>query len=235
MARANAARTIRTAATEAERALLWKGRKSAFGAIARIKPNYYLHDTVIPRTRLVEVLDKVYEIAQRYDLFVMNVFHAGDGNLHPLLVYDARVPGTTERVHAAGKEIVEASLAVGGVLSGEHGIGLEKRDFMRLQFSDDDLEHQAKLRRAFDPLGLANPAKVLPMGASCADVQSLSPAQLAATMATRCCATSPARSVSRVPSASRAAAPSGPSAVCPRPLPARCGRPPASASTTRPR
>jgi FAD/FMN-containing dehydrogenase len=177
VARANRARTIRIAADETERAALWKGRKSAFGAIARIKPNYYLHDTVIPRTRLVEVLDQVYAITKKYDLLVMNVFHAGDGNLHPLLVYDARVPGTSERVYAAGKEIVEASLAVGGVLSGEHGIGLEKRAFMHLQFSDDDLEHQAKLRRAFDPMGLANPGKVLPSGSSCGDVFAMSPDQ----------------------------------------------------------
>ena len=177
VARVNRARTIRVAADEIERAALWKGRKSAFGAIARIKPNYYLHDTVIPRTRLVEVLEQVYAIAKKYDLLVMNVFHAGDGNLHPLLVYDAREPGTTERVYAAGKEIVEASLAVGGVLSGEHGIGLEKRAFMHLQFSDDDLEHQAKLRRAFDPAGLANPGKVLPSGSSCGDVFALSPEQ----------------------------------------------------------
>ncbi|HUP74372.1 MAG TPA: FAD-linked oxidase C-terminal domain-containing protein [Acidimicrobiales bacterium] len=177
VARANRARTIRIAADETERAALWKGRKSAFGAVARIKPNYYLHDTVIPRTRLVEVLEQVYAIARKYDLLVMNVFHAGDGNLHPLLVYDAREPGTTERVYAAGKEIVEASLAVGGVLSGEHGIGLEKRAFMHLQFSDDDLEHQAKLRRAFDPIGLANPGKVLPSGSSCGDVFALSPEQ----------------------------------------------------------
>ena len=177
VARANGARTIRVAADDGERAMLWKGRKSAFGAIARIKPNYYLHDTVIPRTRLVEVLEQVYAIADKYGLHVMNVFHAGDGNLHPLLVYDAREPGMTERVHAAGKEIVEASLAVGGVLSGEHGIGLEKRAFMHLQFSEDDLEHQAKLRRAFDPLGIANPGKVLPSGASCGDVFSMSPEQ----------------------------------------------------------
>ena len=123
------------------------------------------------------MLERVYAIAQKYDLLVMNVFHAGDGNLHPLLVYDAREPGTTERVYAAGKEIVEASLAVGGVLSGEHGIGLEKRAFMHLQFSDDDLEHQAKLRRAFDPFGIANPGKVLPSGSSCGDVFALSPEQ----------------------------------------------------------
>jgi glycolate oxidase len=170
---ANGARTVRVAADEHERALLWKGRKTAFGAIAQVKPNYYLHDTVIPRTRLVDVLEQVYEIAARHDLLVMNVFHAGDGNLHPLLVYDAREPGVLERVHAAGAEIVDASLAAGGVLSGEHGIGLEKRKFMARQFGPDDLDHQNRLRRAFDPDGVMNPGKVLPTGASCGDVQHL--------------------------------------------------------------
>ena len=171
--RRHGARTVRVAADERERALLWKGRKTAFGAIAQVKPNYYLHDTVIPRTKLVEVLDQVYAIAQRHDLLVMNVFHAGDGNLHPLLVYDAREPGIIDRVHAAGAAIVEASLAAGGVLSGEHGIGLEKRKFMALQFSPDDLDHQNRLRRGFDPDGVMNPGKVLPTGASCGDVQHL--------------------------------------------------------------
>jgi glycolate oxidase len=169
--RAHGARTVRVAADEAERALLWKGRKSAFGAVARIAPNYYLHDTVVPRTRLVEVLQRVYEIAERHDLLVLNVFHAGDGNLHPLLAFDARQPGVLERVHAAGDEIVRVSIEAGGVLSGEHGIGLEKRDHMRLLFSDDDLDAQARLRDAFDPDGVANPTKVLPAGSRCGDLQ----------------------------------------------------------------
>ena len=165
--------TIRVAADDGERALLWKGRKSAFGAIARIKPNYYLHDTVVPRHRLPEVLAQVYEIAARHELLVLNVFHAGDGNLHPLLVYDAREPGASERVHAAGDEIVRVSVAAGGVLSGEHGIGLEKRDLMPLMFSDVDLAAQADLRRAFDPEGLSNPDKVLPSPAGCGDIHSV--------------------------------------------------------------
>ena len=173
LARANGARGVREARDPDERALLWKGRKTAFGAVARVKPNYYLHDTVVPRTRLVEVLRAVTEIAERHDVIVMNVFHAGDGNLHPLLVYDAREPGATERVHAAGREIVEASLAAGGVLSGEHGIGLEKRDLMHLQFTADDLAAQARLRSVFDPDGVANPHKVLPRGAGCADIADL--------------------------------------------------------------
>jgi glycolate oxidase len=164
-------RSVRVAADETERALLWKGRKSAFGAIARIKPNYYLHDTVVPRRVLPAVLGKVYEIAAHYELQVLNVFHAGDGNLHPLLVFDAREPGVMARVQAAGAEIVSVSVAAGGVLSGEHGIGLEKRDLMPLMFSPVDLDAQAALRAAFDPRGLANPGKVLPSPASCGDLQ----------------------------------------------------------------
>ena len=165
--------TVRVAQDDEERALLWKGRKSAFGAIARIQPNYYLHDTVVPRSKLPEVLNQVYEIADRYELQVLNVFHAGDGNLHPLLVFDARIPGTTERVHEAGREIVQASVDAGGVLSGEHGIGLEKRDYMSMMFSETDLEAQAALRQAFDPMCLANPGKVLPSPAACGDIHSV--------------------------------------------------------------
>ena len=163
-------RTVRVAADDAERALLWKGRKSAFGAIARIKPNYYLHDTVVPRTRLPEVLNAVYDITRRHDLLVLNVFHAGDGNLHPLLLYDGREPGVLDRVHAAGEEIVRVSVEAGGVLSGEHGIGLEKRDLMPLMFSAVDLAAQEALRAAFDPDGVSNPGKVLPSPARCGDI-----------------------------------------------------------------
>jgi glycolate oxidase len=173
IARTHHVRSVRIAQDDAERALLWKGRKSAFGAIARIKPNYYLHDTVVPRSKLPAVLSAVYEIAARHDLQVLNVFHAGDGNLHPLLVYDAREPGVVERVHEAGAEIVRVSVAAGGVLSGEHGIGLEKRDYMSLMFSEADLAAQDALRAAFDPDRLANPGKVLPSPATCGDIQSV--------------------------------------------------------------
>lgn len=173
IARQHRVRTVRVAQDEAERALLWKGRKSAFGAIARIKPNYYLHDTVVPRRKLPEVLAQVYEIAARHDLQVLNVFHAGDGNLHPLLVFDAREPGVMDRVHHAGAEIVEVSVAAGGVLSGEHGIGLEKRDYMHLMFSPVDLAAQQALRNAFDPLGRSNPGKVLPSPATCGDIHAV--------------------------------------------------------------
>jgi glycolate oxidase len=170
LAKAHDVGTVRIAQDEAERALLWKGRKSAFGAIARIKPNYYLHDTVVPRRHLPAVLREVYAITERLDLQVLNVFHAGDGNLHPLLVFDQREPGVLERVHEAGAEIVRVSVAAGGVLSGEHGIGLEKRDFMPLMFNADDLAAQSALRAVFDTTGLANPHKVLPSPSSCGDV-----------------------------------------------------------------
>jgi glycolate oxidase len=161
---------VRVARDEAERALFWKARKSAFGAVARVAPNYYLHDCVVPRTRLVEVLERIEEIALARDLVVMNVFHAGDGNLHPLIAFDRRDPEQVERVHAAGTDIIEACVAVGGVLSGEHGIGLEKRDFMPLTFSAVDLAAQACARDAFDPEGRLNPAKVLPVGSRCGEL-----------------------------------------------------------------
>ena len=169
VAEANGVRNVRVAQSEAERALLWKGRKNAFGAVARLQPDYYLHDTVVPRTKLTEVLDKVYEIAERHQLMVVNVFHAGDGNLHPILAYDARIEGVLDRVHAAGAEIIQASLDAGGVLTGEHGIGLEKRDYMTLMFSAADLAEQDRVRSVFDPTDIANPLKVIPTGSRCGE------------------------------------------------------------------
>ena len=169
--RGEGARDVRIAVDAAERATLWKARKSAFGAVARIAPDYYLHDAVVPRTKLVEVVRAVYEIADRHGLVCMNVFHAGDGNLHPLLVFDGRDDGIWDRVHAAGDEILRVCIAAGGVLSGEHGIGLEKRDAMTLFFTPDDLAVQAGLRDAFDPLELANPDKILPRGSRCGELR----------------------------------------------------------------
>ena len=179
IARRNLAASVRTAADEDERARLWKGRKSAFGAVANLEPDYYLHDTVVPRSRLVEVLERIYEIVDRHDLTVLNVFHAGDGNLHPILAYDARLPGAEERVQAAGREIIEVSLEMGGALTGEHGIGVEKRDFMEAMFSDTDLDQQNRLRAAFDPHCRMNPGKVLPSAHSCADISALRAADAA--------------------------------------------------------
>jgi len=171
--REQGATDVRLAADDEERAALWKGRKTAFGAVAQIAPDYYLHDTVVPRGKLADVLDEIYAIADRHDLLVMNVFHAGDGNLHPLLVFDKRNEGVLDRVHAAGAEILEASIAAGGVLSGEHGIGVEKQAYMDRLFAPADLDHQNRLRQAFDPTCRANPGKVIPMGHSCADIQAL--------------------------------------------------------------
>ena len=169
VASANNAREVKVAATPEERELFWKARKSAFGATSRLAPDYYLHDTVVPRTKLVEVLEKVYEIVERYDLQVINVLHAGDGNLHPLLSFDSREEGVLERVAKAAEEIMQASLDAGGVLTGEHGIGIEKRDFMPKMFSEADLAAQDTLRACFDPASLANPSKIIPAGSRCGD------------------------------------------------------------------
>jgi glycolate oxidase len=168
-AREHGVGTIRAARDETERQLLWKGRKAAFGAIAQIAPHYHLHDCVVPRTRLAETLAGIYAIAKRHDLIVTNVFHAGDGNLHPLFSFDRSIPGTLERVLAAADDVVRLSLDAGGALSGEHGIGLEKRDFMPLSFTAEDLSAQACVRSAFDPEGRMNPQKVLPDGARCGE------------------------------------------------------------------
>jgi glycolate oxidase len=167
--REHGAREVRVARDDEERALLWKARKSAFGAVARVRPNYYLHDCVVPRTRLVGVLERIAEIADAHDLIIMNVFHAGDGNLHPLIAFDRRDAEQVERVHAAGRDIIAACIEAGGVLSGEHGIGLEKRDYMPLTFDVASLDAQARAREAFDPEGRLNPAKVLPLGSRCGE------------------------------------------------------------------
>lgn len=164
------ARSVDTAADEAERALLWKGRKSAFGAVAQTAPDYYLHDTVVPRTRLAETMSQIYEVADRYDLVMMNVFHAGDGNLHPLIAYDSTDADEASRVIAAAEEMVKLCVANGGTLSGEHGIGLEKRDLMPMIFTPIDLDAQARLKACFDPNDLFNPTKVLPRGSRCFDL-----------------------------------------------------------------
>lgn len=169
IARDAGATSVRVAADDTERAVLWKARKSAFGAVAQAAPDYYLHDTVVPRTRLVEVMTQIYEIGERFGIEMLNVFHAGDGNLHPLVAYDAKEPGMFDKVRRAAEEMVKVSVAAGGSLSGEHGIGLEKRDLMGMVFEPIDLDAQARLRDAFDPDGSMNPGKILPRGARCYD------------------------------------------------------------------
>ena len=163
------ARDVRVARDEAERQLLWKGRKSAFGAYGRISPAYMVMDGVIPRTRLPEVLRRVNEIASAHGLRVGNVFHAGDGNLHPNILYDPRNPGEEARVVEAGGEILKVCADVGGSISGEHGIGLEKVDYMSLIFSEADLAFMRSLREAFNPRNLCNPGKIFPSRKACGE------------------------------------------------------------------
>ena len=180
LCRRNNAREVRTARTEDERHLYWAARKGAFGAMGRLAPNYYLHDAVVPRSLLPAIMHQVMEIARRYDIRVANVFHAGDGNLHPLIPYDASVPGETERVIRASEEMLAACVAVGGSLSGEHGIGFEKNNYMPWIFSDADLDAQRRLKTAFDPEDLMNPFKVFPTPVSCGELMTRRPPRLAA-------------------------------------------------------
>jgi glycolate oxidase len=167
--RESGARDVRAAKDETERQLLWKGRKSAFGAYGRVSPAYMVMDGVIPRTKLPYVLRRVNEIADAHGLRVGNVFHAGDGNLHPNILYDPRKPGEEARVVAAGAEIMKVCADVGGSISGEHGIGLEKADFMPFIFSAADLAFMQRLKLAFNPDGRCNPGKMFPTHKTCGE------------------------------------------------------------------
>jgi glycolate oxidase subunit GlcD len=169
---------VRVARDAEERALFWKARKGSFGAMGRLAPDLYVHDAVVPRARLPEILEQVDEIATRHRLSLANVFHAGDGNLHPIISFDRRDAGELERVLAAGNEILEACIAVGGVLTGEHGIGKEKREFMQLLFSEADLDAMRRLRHAFNPEGVCNPDKILPIARACIESSPAARAQL---------------------------------------------------------
>jgi glycolate oxidase len=170
IARQHHAREVRVAKDDRERELLWLGRKRAFGAMGRISPSYYVQDGVIPRTRLPEVLRQIGDIAARYQIRIANVFHAGDGNLHPLLLYDERDTAQRQRVLEASAEILQVCAAVGGSLSGEHGIGMEKRDDMPLVFSATDMAVMQKVRAVFDPDNICNPGKVFPTPGRCVEL-----------------------------------------------------------------
>jgi glycolate oxidase len=161
------AREVRFAADARERLQLWKCRKQAFGAIGRLSPSYCTQDGVVPRTKLPEILRRIREIGQKYDLRIVNVFHAGDGNLHPILLFDERNPEQLKRVLAASHEILDECLACGGSVTGEHGIGLEKLSFMNRMFSKDDLDVMTRLRDALNPDGLLSPGKLLPTAGAC--------------------------------------------------------------------
>ncbi len=163
--------TLRAARDDAERALLWKGRKEAAGAVGRVTHNYVLQDAVVPRSKLPTVMAQIQAIAARYGVVVANVFHAGDGNLHPMICYDERVPGEFERALEANEEILHACIALGGTVTGEHGVGMDKAEKLPLLFGPEDLEVMRAVRRVFDPRGLMNPGKVLPSGEhACAPV-----------------------------------------------------------------
>jgi glycolate oxidase len=168
--RARGAGEVRAARSDGERDALWLGRKAAFGTLGRIAINYYLHDAVVPRSRLPEVLRRVQAIAERDGLIVANVFHAGDGNLHPIIIFDARVPGETERVIRAGEEMLRLCVDAGGTISGEHGIGFEKNNYMPWIYSESDLGAMRRIKDVLDPEGRLNPWKMFPTPVSCADV-----------------------------------------------------------------
>jgi len=162
LCRRNKARSIRLALDEAERAKLWAGRKAAFGAVGRLAPNVFVQDAVVPRTKLAEILQKIYEICDRYGVRVSNVFHAGDGNLHPNVPFDSRNKEEVKVIESAMKEVMHACVEAGGTITGEHGVGIDKAKYMDLIFSEDTLDVMAKIRNVWNPTGLLNPGKALP-------------------------------------------------------------------------
>jgi glycolate oxidase len=162
--------TVRVSSSDEERLLFWAGRKAAFPAVGRLSPDYYCMDGTIPRAKLPFVLKRIQELSQKYGLRVANVFHAGDGNLHPLILYDANKPGELDRAEAFGADILRLCVEVGGVLTGEHGVGVEKRDLMPAMFSKADLDQQQRLKCAFDEKSLLNPGKVFPTLHRCAEL-----------------------------------------------------------------
>lgn len=170
LARDKGAVSIRVSENEEERQRFWAGRKAAFPAVGRISPDYYCMDGTIPRNKLPDVLGRMQDMSKQYGLAVANVFHAGDGNLHPLILYDANNPGELEKAEAFGSDILRLCVEVGGVLTGEHGVGVEKRDLMGTMFTEDDLKQQERLKCAFDPQSLLNPGKVFPQLHRCAEL-----------------------------------------------------------------
>ncbi|HEX9246107.1 MAG TPA: FAD-linked oxidase C-terminal domain-containing protein [bacterium] len=168
--RRHGAAEVRVAHTEEERQALWLGRKAAFGTMGRIAVNYYLHDAAVPRSQLPAIMRRVQEIARRERLTLVNMFHAGDGNLHPLIIFDARVPGETDRVIRAGEEMLRLCVEAGGTISGEHGIGFEKNNYMRWIFTEADLGAMRRVKAVFDPAGVMNPWKMFPTPVSYSEV-----------------------------------------------------------------
>ncbi|HLW77468.1 MAG TPA: FAD-linked oxidase C-terminal domain-containing protein [Bryobacteraceae bacterium] len=165
------AREFRVAQSETERELLWKGRKNAFGAVGRFSPAYYVQDGVVPRTKIAPTLKFIGEVSRRYSLAISNIFHAGDGNLHPLIMFDPREAGALEKVRRASDEILEYCIAAGGSITGEHGVGMEKMEMMDRQFSAASLDTIARFKYLFDPACRLNPGKVLPTGRGCMEIR----------------------------------------------------------------
>jgi glycolate oxidase len=165
------AREFRVARTAEERELLWKGRKNAFGAVGRVSPAYYVQDGVVPRTKIAPTLHFIGEVARQYGLTISNIFHAGDGNMHPIILFDARKPGDLEKARAAGEAILAYCIDAGGSITGEHGVGMEKNELMAHQFSPDTLDMIGRLKALFDPDNRLNPGKVLPTGRGCMEIR----------------------------------------------------------------
>ncbi len=165
------AREFRVARDNIERELLWKGRKNAFGAVGRFSPDYYTQDGVVPRTQTCPTLRFIYAVGERYGLTISNIFHAGDGNLHPLILFDHRIAGQLEKVKQASDEILRFCIDVGGSITGEHGVGMEKNEMMALQFSSDTLDMIGNFKKLFDPECRLNPGKVLPTGRGCMEIR----------------------------------------------------------------
>jgi glycolate oxidase len=162
---------FRVAKSAEERDLLWKGRKNAFGAIGRVSPHYYVQDGVVPRTKIAPTLRYIGQVAEKYGLTISNIFHAGDGNMHPIILFNARKPGDLEKARTAGEDILEYCVSVGGSITGEHGVGMEKSELMAVQFSPDSLDMIGRLKAMFDPECRLNPGKVLPTGRGCLEIR----------------------------------------------------------------
>jgi glycolate oxidase len=165
------AREFRVARSAEERELLWKGRKNAFGAVGRVSPTYYVQDGVVPRTKIAPTLRFISEVSRKYGLTISNIFHAGDGNMHPIIPFNPRKPGDLEKARAAGEEILTYCIEAGGTITGEHGVGLEKKELMSKLFSPETLEMLLRLKQLFDPRGHLNPGKMLPTGRGCLEIR----------------------------------------------------------------
>jgi glycolate oxidase len=162
---------VRVAKSAEERDLLWKGRKNAFGAVGRVSPFYYVQDGVVPRTQIAPTLQVIAEVSAKYGLTISNIFHAGDGNMHPIILFDARRPGDLDKAKAAGADILDHCIGVGGSITGEHGVGMEKNEMMPRQFSTATLDMMRRFKELFDPETRLNPGKLLPTGKGCLEIR----------------------------------------------------------------